>query len=540
MSEHVQPLDAVRSAETSPDTRKVIFASSLGTVFEWYDFFLYGALAAVISKQFFAGVNDTTAFIFALMAFAAGFIVRPFGALVFGRLGDMIGRKYTFLATIILMGVATFCVGLLPTYASIGIAAPIILVVLRMLQGLALGGEYGGAATYVAEHAPIGKRGFHTSWIQSTATLGLLLSLLVVLGCRYFTGDQFEVWGWRIPFLLSIVLLGISTWIRLSLHESPAYLKMKEEGKTSKAPIRESFGKWENLKVVLIALFSINAGQAVTFYAAQFYVLFFLTQFLKMDPAVANTLLIISVVIGAPFFIIFGWLSDKVGRKPVLMLGLLLATALYFPIFKSLAHYANPAIDQASRQAPITVLADPATCTFQFDPVGKAKFDSPCDKAKTFLVKQGLPYSSAAAPAGSAVQISVGDVKLDGFDEAALRGAITLAGYPQQADAQQINKPMIVALIVALIIISAMCYGPLAALMVELFPTRIRYTSMSLPYHIGNGWFGGFLPTVSFALVVYTGDIFYGLWYPVLITGVSLVVGMICLRETKNIDLDKN
>ncbi|HWH85882.1 MAG TPA: MFS transporter [Pseudomonas sp.] len=540
MSDHAQPLDAASSAETSNATQKVIFASSLGTVFEWYDFFLYGALAAVISKQFFAGVNDTTAFIFALMAFAAGFIVRPFGALVFGRLGDMIGRKYTFLATIILMGVATFCVGLLPTYASIGIAAPIILVVLRMLQGLALGGEYGGAATYVAEHAPIGKRGFHTSWIQSTATLGLLLSLLVVLGCRYFTGDQFEVWGWRIPFLLSIVLLGISTWIRLSLHESPAYLKMKEEGKASKAPIRESFGKWENLKVVLIALFSINAGQAVTFYAAQFYVLFFLTQFLKMDPAVANSLLIISVVIGAPFFIFFGWLSDKVGRKPVLMLGLLLATALYFPIFKSLAHYANPAIDQASRQAPITVLADPATCTFQFDPVGKAKFDSPCDKVKTFLVKQGLPYTSAAAPAGSGVQVSIGDVKIDGYDEAALRGAITLAGYPQQADMQQINKPMIVALIVALIIISAMCYGPLAALMVELFPTRIRYTSMSLPYHIGNGWFGGFLPTVSFALVVYTGDIFYGLWYPVLITGVSLVVGMICLRETKNIDLDKN
>ncbi|MBN6772700.1 MHS family MFS transporter [Pseudomonas granadensis] len=540
MSEHAQPLGAASSAGTSNATQKVIFASSLGTVFEWYDFFLYGALAAVISKQFFAGVNDTTAFIFALMAFAAGFIVRPFGALVFGRLGDMIGRKYTFLATIILMGVATFCVGLLPTYASIGIAAPIILVVLRMLQGLALGGEYGGAATYVAEHAPIGKRGFHTSWIQSTATLGLLLSLLVVLGCRYFTGDQFEVWGWRIPFLLSIVLLGISTWIRLSLHESPAYLKMKEEGKTSKAPIRESFGKWENLKVVLIALFSINAGQAVTFYAAQFYVLFFLTQFLKMDPALANSLLIVSVVIGAPFFIFFGWLSDKVGRKPVLMLGLLLATALYFPIFKSLAHYANPAIDLASRQAPITVTADPATCTFQFDPVGKAKFDSPCDKVKTFLVKQGLPYSSVAAPAGSGVQVSVGDVKLDGFDEAALRGAITLAGYPQQADMQQINKPMIVALIVALIIISAMCYGPLAALMVELFPTRIRYTSMSLPYHIGNGWFGGFLPTVSFALVVYTGDIFYGLWYPVLITGVSLVVGMICVRETKNIDLDKN
>lgn len=540
MSEHVQPMEAIPVAAISHGTRKVIFASSLGTVFEWYDFFLYGALAAVISKQFFAGVNDTTAFIFALMAFAAGFIVRPFGALVFGRLGDMIGRKYTFLATIVLMGLATFCVGLLPTYASIGIAAPIILVVLRMLQGLALGGEYGGAATYVAEHAPMGKRGFHTSWIQSTATLGLLLSLLVVLGCRYFTGDQFEVWGWRIPFLFSIILLGISTWIRLSLHESPAFVKMKEEGKLCESPLRDSFGKWENLKVVLIALFSINAGQAVTFYAAQFYVLFFLTQFLKMDPAVANGLLIVSVIIGAPFFIFFGWLSDKVGRKPVLMIGLLLATALYFPIFKSLAHYANPAIDQASRQAPITVMADPATCTFQFDPVGKAKFDSPCDKVKTFLVKQGLPYASAAAPAGSGVQVSIGEVQIDGYDEAALRGAVTLAGYPSQADMQQINKPMIVALIVVLIIISAMCYGPLAALMVELFPTRIRYTSMSLPYHIGNGWFGGFLPTVSFALVVYTGDIFYGLWYPVVITAVSLVVGMICLRETKNVDLDKN
>ena len=537
MSERAQTLDVPREAVSQQETRKVIFASSLGTVFEWYDFFLYGALAAVISKQFFAGVNDTTAFIFALMAFAAGFIVRPFGALVFGRLGDMIGRKYTFLATIVLMGVATFCVGLLPTYASIGIAAPIILVVLRMLQGLALGGEYGGAATYVAEHAPMGKRGLHTSWIQSTATLGLLLSLLVVLACRYFTGDQFEVWGWRIPFLLSIVLLGISTWIRLSLHESPAFVKMKGEGKVCKAPIRESFGQWENLKVVLIALFSINAGQAVTFYAAQFYVLFFLTQFLKMDPALANGLLIVSVVIGAPFFIFFGWLSDKVGRKPVLMLGLLLATVLYFPIFKALAHYANPLVDQASRQAPITVLADPATCTFQFDPVGKARFDSPCDKVKTFLVKQGLPYHSAAAPAGSEVQVSIGDVCIDGYDEAALRGAVTLAGYPQQADPQLVNKPMIVALIVALILISAMCYGPLAALMVELFPTRIRYTSMSLPYHIGNGWFGGFLPTVSFALVVYTGDIFYGLWYPVVITGVSLLVGLLCLGETRHVDI---
>jgi len=539
MSDAIAHQAATAKGSTGREERKIIFASSLGTVFEWYDFFLYGALATVLSKQFFAGVNDTTAFIFALMAFAAGFLVRPFGALVFGRLGDMIGRKYTFLMTIILMGLSTFAVGLLPTYASIGIAAPIMLVVLRMLQGLALGGEYGGAATYVAEHAAPGKRGFNTSWIQSTATLGLLLSLLVVLSCRYLTGDQFEVWGWRLPFLLSIVLLGISTWIRMSMHESPAFVKMKAEGKTSKSPIRESFGKWENLKIVLIALFGINAGQAVTFYTAQFYVLFFLTQMLKMDPAQANLLLIISVVIGAPFFIFFGWLSDRVGRKPILMLGLLLATGLYFPLFKALSHYANPQIDTASRQSPIVVMADPATCTFQFDPVGKARFDSPCDKVKTFLVKQGLPYTSQAAAPGTEVQVSVGEQKISGFDEAAMRAAVTEAGYPAKADPSSVNQPMVVLMMVLLTLIATMTYGPLAAVMVELFPTRIRYTSMSLPYHIGNGWFGGFLPTVSFALVVYTGDIFYGLWYPVVITGVSLVVGMLCLKETRNVDIDK-
>lgn len=538
MSDYIQEQGAAASPTSRREERKIIFASSLGTVFEWYDFFLYGALAAVISKQFFAGVNDTTAFIFALMAFAAGFLVRPFGALVFGRLGDMIGRKYTFLVTIVLMGLSTFAVGLLPTYASIGIAAPIILVILRMLQGLALGGEYGGAATYVAEHAPPGKRGFHTGFIQSTATLGLLLSLLVVLGSRYISGDEFETWGWRLPFLLSIVLLGISTWIRMSMHESPAFVKMKAQGKLSKSPIRESFTNWSNLKIVLTALFSINAGQAVTFYTAQFYVLFFMTQMLKMDPAQANTLLIISVVIGAPFFVFFGWLSDRIGRKPILMVGLLLATVLYFPLFKALSHYANPQIDTASRQSPIVVMADPASCTFQFDPVGKARFDSPCDKVKTFLVKQGLPYSSAAAT-GSDVVVNIGDTAITGFDEAAMRAAITQAGYPAKADPAQVNEFMVVALIVAMILIATMTYGPLAAVMVELFPTRIRYTSMSLPYHIGNGWFGGFLPTVSFALVVYTGDIFYGLWYPVLITGVSLVVGIFCLKETKDVDLDK-
>ncbi|UVK83148.1 MFS transporter [Pseudomonas sichuanensis] len=538
MSDYIQEQGAAASSSSGREERKIIFASSLGTVFEWYDFFLYGALAAVISKQFFAGVNDTTAFIFALMAFAAGFLVRPFGALVFGRLGDMIGRKYTFLVTIVLMGLSTFAVGLLPTYASIGIAAPIILVILRMLQGLALGGEYGGAATYVAEHAPHGKRGFHTGFIQSTATLGLLLSLTVVLASRYISGDQFETWGWRLPFLLSIFLLAISTWIRMSMHESPAFVKMKAQGKVSKSPIRESFTSWPNLKVVLTALFSINAGQAVTFYTAQFYVLFFMTQMLKMDPAQANTLLIISVIIGAPFFVFFGWLSDRVGRKPILMLGLLLATLCYFPMFKALSHYANPQIDAASRQAPIVVNANPQGCTFQFDPVGKARFDSPCDKVKTFLVKQGLPYSSVDA-AGSDVSVSIGDKTINGFDEAAMRSAIEAAGYPAKADPAQVNQVMVVVLIVAMILIATMTYGPLAAVMVELFPTRIRYTSMSLPYHIGNGWFGGFLPTVSFALVVYTGDIFYGLWYPVLITGVSLVVGIFCLKETKDVDIDK-
>ncbi|NMZ46887.1 MULTISPECIES: MFS transporter [Pseudomonadaceae] len=538
MSDYAQPRVQPSAASSRREERKVIFASSLGTVFEWYDFFLYGALAAVISKQFFAGVNDTTAFIFALLAFAAGFVVRPFGALVFGRLGDMVGRKYTFLATIILMGIATFGVGLLPTYASIGVAAPIILVVLRLLQGLALGGEYGGAATYIAEHAPPGKRGAHTSWLQSTATLGLLLSLVVILVCRYLTGDQFEVWGWRLPFLLSIFLLAISTWIRMSMHESPAFVRMKAEGKQSKAPIRDSFTNWSNLKVVLIALFSINGGQAVTFYLSQFYVMFFLTQTLKLDPVLANNLLIISVILGAPFFVIAGWLSDKVGRKPILMLGLLLATVLYFPLFKALTHYANPQIYQASQQAPIVVTADPATCTFQFDPVGKARFDSPCDRVKTLLAKSGLPYRSVVAAPGDAVQVSVGDKLIVGFDEPALRAAVQAAGYPAKADSAQVNKPMVVAVIFALILIATLCYGPLAALMVELFPTRIRYTSMSLPYHIGNGWFGGFLPTVSFALVVYTGDIFYGLWYPVLITGVSLVVGLLCLPETRHRDLD--
>lgn len=521
----------------SSSERKVIFASSLGTVFEWYDFFLYGALAAVISKQFFAGVNETTAFIFALMTFAAGFLVRPFGALLFGRLGDMIGRKYTFLATILIMGVSTFLVGLLPGYASIGIAAPILLVVLRMLQGLAIGGEYGGAAIYVAEHAPDHKRGAYTSWIQVTATAGLLLSLLVILACRKLTGPAFDDWGWRLPFLLSLALLAISTWIRLSMHESPAFLKMKAEGKHSKAPLTESFTNWKNLRIVLTALFGINGGQAVTFYCAQFYSLFFLTQILKVDSQIATQLLVASLVIAAPLFLYFGYLSDRIGRKPVMLTGLLLAALLTFPAFKWLTAYASPDIANAARQSPVVVVADPASCRFQFDPVGKAKLNTSCDQAKALLAKNGVPYQREAASAGGETRIKVGEQTLTGFDKAALLAALKQAGYPDKADPDKINYPMVVAVLVLLSLIAAMVYGPLAATMVELFPTRIRYTSMSLPYHIGNGWIGGLFPTVAFSLVVYTGDILYGLWYPVIVYSVSFVVCLLGLKETHKADI---
>lgn len=521
----------------SSSERKVIFASSLGTVFEWYDFFLYGALAAVISKQFFAGVNETTAFIFALMTFAAGFLVRPFGALLFGRLGDMIGRKYTFLATILIMGVSTFLVGLLPGYASIGIAAPILLVLLRMLQGLAIGGEYGGAAIYVAEHAPDHKRGAYTSWIQVTATAGLLLSLLVILACRKLTGPAFDDWGWRLPFLLSLALLAISTWMRLSMHESPAFLKMKAEGKHSKAPLTESFTNWKNLRIVLTALFGINGGQAVTFYCAQFYSLFFLTQILKVDSQIATQLLVVSLLIAAPLFLYFGYLSDRIGRKPVMLTGLLLAALLTFPAFKWLTAYASPDIANAARQAPVVVVADPASCRFQFDPVGKAKLNTSCDQAKALLAKNGVPYQREAAPAGGETQIKVGGQTLTGFDKAALLAALKQAGYPDKADPDKIHYPMVIAVLVLLSLIAAMVYGPLAATMVELFPTRIRYTSMSLPYHIGNGWIGGLFPTVAFSLVVYTGDILYGLWYPVIVYSVSFVVCLLGLKETHRADI---
>ncbi|MDD3446061.1 MAG: MFS transporter [Zavarzinia sp.] len=528
--------------------RMVVFASSLGTVFEWYDFYLYGSLAAVISKQFFSGVNPTAAFIFALMAFAAGFAVRPFGALVFGRLGDLVGRKYTFLITILMMGASTFIVGILPSYASIGIAAPIILVALRLLQGLALGGEYGGAATYVAEHAPNDKRGLYTSWIQTTATVGLFMSLLVILAVRVsMSSEDFETWGWRIPFLVSVVLLGISVWIRMQLNESPAFQKMKEEGTRSKAPLTESFARWGNLKIVLIALFGLTAGQAVVWYTGQFYALFFLTQTLKIDAQTANLLIAGSLLVGTPFFVFFGWLSDKIGRKPIIMAGCLIAALTYFPIYKAITHYGNPALEHAVNASPVVVVADPAECTFQFNPVGTSKFTSSCDVAKTALVKRGAPYSNEVAPAGTPAVVKVGDVVIASYNgndadatekaaafNAALAQAMNDAGYPAKADPAQINHAMLLVMLIILIIYVTMVYGPIAAMLVELFPTRIRYTSMSLPYHIGNGWFGGFLPTTAFAIVAATGNIYDGLWYPIIIAAGTFVIGMLFVRETKN------
>jgi len=535
--------------------KRVIIASSLGTVFEWYDFYLYGSLAAIIAKQFFSGLNPTSAFIFALLAFAAGFAVRPFGAIIFGRLGDMIGRKYTFLITIVIMGLSTFLVGVLPTYASIGIAAPIILIILRLLQGLALGGEYGGAATYVAEHAPPGKRGLYTSFIQITATFGLFLSLLVILACRKILGPEFDVWGWRIPFLISFGLLLISVWIRMKLQESPLFQQMKAEGRSSKAPISESFGNWSNGKIVLLALLGATAGQAVVWYAGQFYALFFLSQTLKIDGSTANLLIAAALLIGTPFFVVFGALSDKIGRKPIIMLGCLLAAITYFPIFKALTHYGNPAIEHAAESSPVVVTADPATCSFQFNPVGTSKFTSSCDIVKSALAKGGIPYQNAESASGSLATVKVGTTQIASFEGAGLSGdefkaqsaafnaklsaALTEAGYPAKADPARINYPMLIVLLTILVIYVTMVYGPIAAWLVELFPTRIRYTSMSLPYHIGNGWFGGFLPTTAFALVALTGNIYSGLWYPVVIAAMTFVIGTLFLRETKDVDISR-
>jgi MFS family permease len=553
--------------EATQSEKLVITASSLGTVFEWYDFYLYGLLATYISAQFFSGVNETTGFILALAAFAAGFAVRPFGALVFGRIGDLVGRKNTFLVTMGIMGLSTFAVGLLPSYTSIGVAAPVILVTLRILQGLALGGEYGGAATYVAEHAPDAKRGLYTSFIQTTATLGLFAALLVVIGLRTWMGEEaFSEWGWRVPFLISILLLAVSLWIRMQLDESPVFRKMKDEGATSKAPLSEAFGRWGNLKFVLIVLFGAVAGQAVVWYTGQFYALFYLEKILKVDGATANILIAIALVLGTPFFILFGWLSDKIGRKPIIMTGCALAALTYFPAFDLLSDAANPRLTAASARAPVVVTADPDECSFQFDPVGKNRFDaSSCDIAKAYLAKNGIDYRNVEAPAGTVASVKIGEQQLDVPNPAANTGpersdaikafgagataALQAAGYPVKAnpalakdpkaakllffaDPAEINKPRVVAILFYLVLLVTMVYGPIAAMLVEIFPSRIRYTSMSLPYHIGNGWFGGFLPTTAFAMVAATGDVSYGLWYPVTVAALTLVIGLLFLPET--------
>jgi MFS family permease len=546
----------VPATATKQNNWLVIGASSLGTVFEWYDFYLYGLLTSVISSQFFSGVNEVTAYIFALAAFGAGFAVRPFGALVFGRLGDLVGRKHTFLITMGIMGGSTFAVGLLPNYATAGVIAPVLLLALRLLQGLALGGEYGGAATYVAEHSPPGKRGLFTSFIQTTATLGLFGALIVVIVTRTGLGeDAFKAWGWRIPFLISVILLGISLWIRMQLSESPVFVKMKTLGTTSKAPLSEAFGRWPNLKIVLISLLGAVMGQAVVWYTGQFYALFFLERTLKVDGATTNILIAIALVLATPGFVFFGWLSDKIGRKKIIMFGCLLAMLTYFPLFGALTRYANPALYAAQSSTPVTVIADPKECSFQFDPIGKNPFDSTsCDIAKSFLAKSSVSYLREDVPPGTLAKIRSGtnlftapDPKVvTGSDrktaiaafQKQVKASLSAAGYPDKADPAAINKPMVVLVLFILVLYVTMVYGPIAALLVELFPARIRYSAMSLPYHIGNGWFGGFLPTTAFAIVAATGNIYNGLWYPIVVAGITLVLGLLFLPETYKRTID--
>ena len=548
-----------KAAGMTKDERFVIFASSLGTVFEWYDFYLFGSLAGIIGAQFFGVIdpatnqpmfNQATRDIFALLAFAAGFIVRPFGAIVFGRVGDIVGRKYTFLVTILLMGISTFIVGLLPNAATIGIAAPIILITLRLLQGLALGGEYGGAATYVAEHSPPGKRGYYTSFIQTTATLGLFLSLLVILFTRTILGEpEFAAWGWRIPFLVSVVLLGVSVWIRLRLNESPVFKKMKEEGKSSKSPLTESFGNWSNAKIVLIALIGGTMGQGVVWYTGQFYALFFMQSILKVDGYTANLLIAWSLLLGTGFFIFWGALSDKIGRKPIILAGCLIAALSFFPIFRMITANANPTLEKAIETIKVEVVSDPAQCGDLFNPVGTRVFTKPCDTARAYLAQSSVKYSTAPGPAGSGVKVVVNGKDVAYTDakasNPAVLAAVQAAGYPKAGDAQivkmsspfDIFRPQVAAvigLLFVLVLFVTMVYGPIAALLVELFPARIRYTSMSLPYHIGNGWFGGLLPTTAFALVAFKGDIYYGLWYPIVVALATVVIGTLFVKETKD------
>ncbi|MGY3440784.1 MULTISPECIES: MFS transporter [unclassified Bradyrhizobium] len=546
---------SARPAGMTKDERFVILASSLGTVFEWYDFYLYGSLAGIIGAQFFSDYPPATRDIFALLAFAAGFLVRPFGAIVFGRVGDIVGRKYTFLVTILIMGLSTFIVGLLPNAKTIGIAAPIILISLRLLQGLALGGEYGGAATYVAEHAPQGKRGYYTSFIQTTATLGLFLSLLVILFTRTFTGEKdFAEWGWRIPFLVSVLLLGISVWIRLRLNESPVFQRMKEEGKTSKAPLTEAFGNWANAKIVILALLGLTMGQAVIWYTGQFYALFFLQSILKVDGYTANLLIAWALLLGTGFFLVFGALSDKIGRKPIILAGCLIGALTLFPIFKMITTNANPALEKAYETVKVQVVADPAGCGDLFNPVGTRVFSAPCDTARAFLAQSSVKYSTVPGPAGAPVKVMVNDKEVPYTDaktsNPAITAAVQAAGYPKAGDAGivKMSNPFdvfrpqvaaIIGLLFILVLYVTMVYGPIAAMLVELFPTRIRYTSMSLPYHIGNGWFGGLLPATAFAITASTGDIYSGLWYPIIFAAITVVVGALFIPETKDVDITR-
>jgi Sugar (and other) transporter len=546
----------VRTGGMTKDERFVILASSLGTVFEWYDFYLYGSLASIIGAQFFSAYPPATRDIFALLAFAAGFLVRPFGAIVFGRVGDIVGRKYTFLVTIIIMGLSTFIVGLLPNAETIGFAAPVILIGLRLAQGLALGGEYGGAATYVAEHSPQGKRGYYTSFIQTTATLGLFLSLLVILFTRTALGEaDFAKWGWRIPFLVSVFLLGISVWIRLRLNESPIFQKMKDEGKGSKAPLTEAFANWSNAKIVILALIGGTMGQGVVWYTGQFYALFFMQSILKVDGYTANLLIAWSLLFGTGFFIVFGALSDKIGRKPIILAGCLIAALTFFPIFRMISSNANPTLEKAIESVKVSVTADPKGCGDLFNPVGTRVFTAPCDLARDFLAKSSVKYDTVAGPAGSPVMIKINSKEVPYTTPAASNAAATTAlqaeGYPKAGDAGivkmsnpfDIFRPQVAAIIgllFILVIFVTMVYGPIAAMLVELFPTKIRYTSMSLPYHIGNGWFGGLLPATSFAIVASTGDIYAGLWYPIIFASITAVVGFFFLPETKDVDIKTN